>query len=77
MVSPPNTLCDNHVDSSNLYSFSPGAVKKPHLPDLGKWVVSNVDGSNLRLLGFSPFRSRRFQQRGRGGPDRTLRRGCR
>ena len=38
---------------------------------------SNLDGSNLLLLGFSPFRSRRFQRRVRGDPDRTLRRGCR
>ena len=40
-------------------------------------TVSSLDGSNLRLLGFSLFRSRRFQQRVRGGPDRILRRGCR
>ena len=40
-------------------------------------TVSNLDGSNLSLLGFSLFRSRRFQRRGRGGRDRTLRRGCR
>ena len=40
-------------------------------------TVSSLDGSNLSLLGFSLFRSRRFQPRGRGGPDRILRRGCR
>ena len=40
-------------------------------------TVSSLDGSNLRLLGFSPFRSRRFQRRVRGGPDRILRRGWR
>ena len=42
-----------------------------------RWVVSSLDGSNLRLLGFSLFRSRRFQQQGRGGPDRILRQGWR
>ena len=40
-------------------------------------TVSSLDGSNLSLLGFALFRSRRFQPRVRGGPDRTLRRGCR
>ena len=40
-------------------------------------TVSSLDGSNLFLLGFSLFRSRRFQQRGRGDLDRILRRGCR
>ena len=40
-------------------------------------TVSSLDGSNLSLLGFSLFRSRRFQRRGRGGPDRILRRGWR
>ena len=55
-----------------------GRVRRKTAPTgPGKWVVSNLDGSNLLLLGFSLFRSRRFQRRVRGGPDKILRRGCR
>ena len=71
-----------HVDSSNLYSFSPGAVRNadriwsstPQNRTYRTWgngLSAVWSGSNLLRLRFSPFQPHTSQQLGQSSPDRN------